>query len=152
MDRLQLTVRHSVLGTWVNHLDTASWLLDSGWGVATPDPVKRLRWLAERAGFITHPEEEVVQESVESIDYDIGQKVISNPKLAHLAQAYLPITVFTTVNVTEVISPTEFYVQVVSHQKSYASLQHELDRLGDAMDEQVGGCNSRIGDIVIAGE
>ena len=148
LDTLQLSVRHPALGTWVTHLDVTSWLLDSGWGVAAPDKVQRLRWLAQRAGLVT-PEHQVVKESVESIDCDVKKKkIMSNPKLA---PTYLPIRDYTIVNVTEVISPTEFYVQVVSHQRSYAFLQQELDRLGESTEEQAGEYSPRVGDIVMAG-
>ena len=122
LDRLQLSVRHPTLGAWVTHLDTTRWLLDSGWGVKAPDQLQRLNWLAQRAGLVTP--DEVVNESVESIDCDFSLKRIV-PKLT---QAYLPIRDYVIVNVTEVLSPTKFYIQIVSHQRSYASLQQELDR------------------------
>ena len=146
LDRLQLSVRHSALGAWVTHLDCSQWLLDSGWGVAAPDQLQRLRWLAHRAGIVT-PEQEGVRDSVETID-DAEEKMIKPT----LTQTYLPIRDYAIVNVTEVISPTEFYVQIVSHQRSYASLQQELDRLGDSMDQQAGDYSPRLGDIVMAGE
>ena len=148
LDRLQLTVRHPALGTWVTHLDTRQWLLDSGWGVAAPDQAQRLRWLAQRAGLVT-PDQELAKDSVESIDCDVGEQMVtSNPKLA---ETYLPLRDYAIVNVTEVISPTEFYVQVVFHQRSYVSLQQELDRLGDTMEEQSSDYNPRVGDMVMAG-
>ena len=146
LDRLQLSVRHVTLGAWVTHLDATQWLLDSGWGVKASDQLQRLNWLAQRAGLVT-PEQEVVNESVESIDCDVSLRRIA-PKLT---QAYIPIREYVIVNVTEVISPTEFYVQVVSHQRSYASLQKELDRLGDTIEQQVGDYSPRLGDIVVAG-
>ena len=147
LDRLQLSVRHSALGAWVTHLDCTQWLLDSGWGVAAPDQLQRLRWLAHRAGIVT-PEQESVRESVETIDLDAEEKMVKPT----LSQTYLPIRDYAIVNVTEVISPTEFYVQIVSHQRSYASLQKELDRLGDSMEQQAGDYSPRVGDIVMAGD
>ena len=146
LDRLQLTVRHSALGTWVTHLDTRQWLLDSGWGVAAPDKIQRLRWLAQRAGLVT-PDQDLTKDSVENIDCDVRENA-SNPKLA---QSYLSLRDYAIVNVTEVISPTEFYVQVVSHQRSYASLQQELDRLGVTIEEQASDYSPRVGDMVMAG-
>ena len=138
VDLCQLSVRHPSLGTWVTHLEVASWLLTSGWGEAAPAHTSRLRWLAEKAGLRLNSgsNHSGVTRGHEDAD--------------DLQTSFLPIGQSIVVSVSEVISTEEFYIQITSRLPSLNRLHNETDLIGGHLEGgEALAYSPAVGDLVI---